>query len=146
MLWALGLPNALWWGVAAGVGNYIPFIGPLIVGVGVFLASVLAFDSLSSAAGVTLAFVALTAIEGYFITPTIVGRRLSLNPLVLFVWLVFWGWLWGVAGALMAVPLLVCFKIACDHIESLHNVADVLSGYVRRAGEPRDADADDAAA
>jgi predicted PurR-regulated permease PerM len=134
-LWLLGLPNAMWWGLAAMLGNFIPYVGPLLVSVGVFLASLLAFDSLGRAVVVPISFVTITAIEGYFITPMVLGRRLSLNPLVLFVWLVFWGWMWGVAGALMAVPMLVCFKIVCDHVQSLETLSNVLSGYVRRAGD-----------
>jgi predicted PurR-regulated permease PerM len=138
-LWLLGLPYAGWWGLTAGFANFIPYIGPLVTAVLIFGASVLAFDTLGYAFVPPLVFITLTSIEGYLVTPTILGRRLSLNPLVVFVWLVFWGWMWGIPGALLAVPLLLCFKIVCDHVETLEPISHLLSGYVRRLGENNDA-------
>lgn len=134
----LGMPNAMWWGMAAAVANYVPYAGALLVALGLFLVGALAYDTLWPAVGVTAAFVTLTSIEGYLVTPMVLGRRLRLNPLILFFWLVFWSWMWGVAGALLAVPMLVCFKIMCDHVDAMSTVADVLSGSVRRAGEARE--------
>jgi hypothetical protein len=69
----------------------------------------------------------LTSTEGNFITPIMLGQRFTLNPIVIFVWLIFWGWIWGVAGAFIAVPLLVAFKILCDHIESLRPVGEFIT-------------------
>ena len=135
VMWGLGVPHAIWWGALAFIANYIPYIGPLVTTIAIFCGSVLAFDSLGQALLPPAVFVAITSIEGNFITPTIVGRRLSLNPLIVFVWLVFWGWMWGIPGALLAVPLLVCFKIVCDHVKSLEPLSNLLSGYVRKAGE-----------
>src|SRR5690606_10845550 len=74
-----------------------------------------------------LAFMALTAVEGNLVTPMLLGRRLTLNPVIVFTSLLFWGWLWGVAGLLLAVPLLVVFKILCDHIGPLQVFGEYLS-------------------
>jgi predicted PurR-regulated permease PerM len=68
----------------------------------------------------------LTILEGFLITPTVVGRRLTLNPVAIFIWLTFWGWLWGVPGMLLAVPLLATLKIVCDHIQPLNPVGEFL--------------------
>jgi predicted PurR-regulated permease PerM len=68
----------------------------------------------------------LTTLEGCFVTPMIVGHRLTLNPVAIFVWLTFWGWLWGVPGMLLAVPLLAILKIVCDHIRPLKPVGEFL--------------------
>jgi predicted PurR-regulated permease PerM len=134
-LWLLGVPHAMWWGITAGAMNFIPYLGPLVTMVLIFAASILEFDTIGQALIPPLVFVAITSTEGYLVTPTILGRRLSLNPLVVFLWLVFWGWLWGIPGALLAVPMLVCFKIICDHVERLQTLSNVLSGYVRPVGE-----------
>jgi len=72
------------------------------------------------------AYLGLNLLEEYLFFPFLIGRRLLLNPVVIFIWLIFWGWLWGIPGALMAVPLLAIFKIVCDHIEPLAAVAEFL--------------------
>ena len=72
------------------------------------------------------AFLVLTSIEVNLITPMILGRRLTLNPVVIFLNLIFWGWIWGVAGALLAVPILAVFKLFCDHIEPLAPIGEFL--------------------
>ena len=72
-------------------------------------------------------YLALAVIEGNFITPMILGRSLTLNPIVIVIALMFWGWMWGIAGAILAVPVLATFKIFCDHIEPLAPVGEFLS-------------------
>lgn len=135
LLWLLGLPYAMWWGITAGVANFIPYLGPLVTTVLLFAASLLAFDTLGQALIPPVVLITVNSLEGYLVTPAVVGRRLSLNPLILILWLVFWGWLWGIAGALLAVPMLICFKIICDHMAALEPMSHLLSGYVRKAGE-----------
>jgi predicted PurR-regulated permease PerM len=71
-------------------------------------------------------FLTITTIEGYVLTPWILGKRLTLNPVVVFTGLMFWGWLWGMLGALLAVPILATFKIFCDHIEPLAPIGEFL--------------------
>ena len=95
----LGFPNPAIFGLAAAVLNYIPYVGPAVMVVILFGVGLVSFPSAFVA---PLAFVALTTAEGHFITPTIVGRRITLNPLLVFLALAFWTWLWGPIGAFLA--------------------------------------------
>jgi predicted PurR-regulated permease PerM len=126
-LWLLGVPNPLLWGAVAFLLNFVPYVGPLCTMLALALAGFDAFDSLGHALAVPGAFFLLTAIEGQLITPTILGRRLSLDPTAVFVWLMLWGWMWGVVGILLAGPLLACFRIICQHVESLQAVGVLIS-------------------
>lgn len=125
-LFALGMPNPPLWGVMAGLLNFAPYVGPFVSLVVITIVAMLTFDTLVQTLLPPATFLLLTSLEGQLITPSIVGRRLALNPLVVFVSIVFWMWLWGIAGALMAVPILAALKIAGDRIENLHPVARVL--------------------
>ncbi|PIL20018.1 hypothetical protein P775_11565 [Puniceibacterium antarcticum] len=122
-VWALlmlaGLPKPYVWGLVAFVFNYLPFLGAIagVVLVGIY--SVLSFDTLGHAAIAPLLYLAATTLEGQIITPSVLGRRLELNTVSVFITVVFWGWLWGIAGALMAVPFLVIVKVVCDNVESM---------------------------
>lgn len=126
VMWALGVPNPGLWGAMAGLINYIPFIGPAIMTGVLFIVSLLTFDGLFNILMPPLLFVALTTLEGNFLTPMIVGRRLSLNPIAVFISILFWGWIWGVPGALLAVPILAIIKILCDAHEPARAVGAVL--------------------
>ena len=83
-------------------------------------------DSLLMIALVPASYLSLNLIQEYLIVPIVLGRRLLLNPVVVFLWLIFWGWLWGIPGALMAVPLLAVLKIVCDHVEQLAAIAEFI--------------------
>ena len=122
-LWGLGVPNALLWGVMAMLLNYVPFVGILIGGVTVFFVSLATFSTLSEAAIPALAYVAINAIEANLVTPHVLGRSMSMNPVAILLWLTAWGWLWGIVGAILAVPLLAMVKIACEELEPLHPIA-----------------------
>lgn len=124
--WALGMPNPLLWGVMAALLNFIPFLGALTVIVVTGIIAAATFPSMSHALMVPGAYFCLSMIEGNFVNPMIVGRRLTLNPVVIFIGLTFWGWLWGIPGALLAVPMLAMFKILCDHIEPLASIGEFL--------------------
>ena len=121
-LYALGMPDAFIWGVVAFLLNFIPYVGMFfgVVLVGAF--SIIAFDTISYALLAPAAYFALNALEGQVITPLTVGRALEMNIVAVFVTVVFWGWLWGIAGALMAVPILVLMKVVCDHVDSLETL------------------------
>jgi predicted PurR-regulated permease PerM len=122
----IGLPNALLWGVLATVTNYIPYLGALIM-IGVLaMVGFITFDDLGQALMAPGAFIGLNILESYLLTPMILGRRLTLNPVVIFLGLTFWGWLWGVTGALLAVPIMVVLKIFCDHSEALAPIGEFL--------------------
>lgn len=125
-LWALGMPNPVLWGTMACLLNFVPYLGAMVGVAVVAVAAMLSFDAATAALWPPLAYLGLTALEGSFVTPTIVGQRLTLNPLMIFAGIIFWGWMWGVAGALIAVPLLAIFKIVCDNVETLEPVGRLL--------------------
>jgi predicted PurR-regulated permease PerM len=122
----LGLSNALMWGVAAFLLNYIPFVGAVcgisLVGV----ASLIQFDNIWYACLAPLLYLALNALESNFITPQILGKWMTLNPVAIFLSFLFWGWLWGVPGMLLAVPILAIIKIFCDRVDSLTQFGEFL--------------------
>lgn len=124
--WLLGLPNALLWGVAAALLNFLPYVGALIGIVLVGVMSIVTFDTLAAAALAPMLYAGFTVLEGQFLTPLILGRRLELNAVAIFIAIAFWSWLWGFAGALLAVPILVIAKVFCDHFEGLSSIGNFL--------------------
>jgi predicted PurR-regulated permease PerM len=126
MLYFLGLPNAALWGVIIAMLNYAPYVGATISSGLLAVAAFLHFDNLGHALVVPAAFVALAFFEGQVVTPSIIGRRLSLSPLLVFLSVIAFGWLWGVAGALIAVPILASTKIICQHVPGWAKVAEFL--------------------
>jgi predicted PurR-regulated permease PerM len=126
-MWAIGMPQPAVWALFAFLVNFLPYIGPLS-GAGLAAAvAVVSFDNLGHAALAPVIYLASTSIEGQFITPVILGRQLELNTVSVFVTVVFWGWLWGIAGALIAVPFLVCVKVFCDNVPSCNTLGSFLS-------------------
>jgi predicted PurR-regulated permease PerM len=114
------------WGVVAGLLNFMPYVGAVAtVGI-IALASVVSFDTLGQAMVPPLVFFGLNLLEGNLLTPMIVGNRLSLNTVALFVGMTFWWFVWGIPGALMAVPMMATIKIFCDHFEPLKPVGEFL--------------------
>ena len=127
-LWLLGMPMAVVWGLMTFLLNYIPFVGNILTVVLVGAVSLVTFDSLWDAALPPLALIVLSGIESNIVTPLLVGRRLELNQVAQLITLAFWTWLWGIAGAILAVPFLVVVKAVCDNVESLQTLASFLSG------------------
>ncbi|WP_051521276.1 AI-2E family transporter [Rubellimicrobium mesophilum] len=127
-LWLLGMPMAVVWGLMTFLLNYIPFVGNILTVALVGAVSVVTFDSLWDAALPPLALIVLSGIESNIVTPLLVGRRLELNQVAQLITLAFWTWLWGVAGAILAVPFLVVVKAVCDNVESLQTLSSFLSG------------------
>ena len=125
-MYFLGLPNPLLWGVMAGLLHFIPFLGAMVGISIVTLVAALTLDTVGSILLVPATYLALNLLEEYVCVPLVIGRRLMLNPVVLFIWLIFWGWLWSVPGALMAVPLLAIVKIVCDHVKPLAAIAEFI--------------------
>ena len=114
--WAVGLPDPIAWAVLGFILNFIPYIGALIMEVALFLVGLVTFPALTHALAAPLFFVVFATLEGHFITPSLVGRKLTLNPLTVFLSLVFWTWLWGPVGAFLAVPLLIMGLVAVGHL------------------------------
>ncbi len=136
-MWVLGMPNPVLWGVVAALLNYIPYLGALIGIALVGAVALVSFDTLSYALLPPLAYFLCNVLESQIVTPTVVGRRLEMNSVAVFLAVAFWGWLWGIVGALIAVPLLVTVKVFCDHVDSLQALGEFLGArYV--AEEPEE--------
>lgn len=127
-LWALGLPYPYIWGVAAFALNFLPYLGSMLGIAAVTAISLITYDSAGQMILPPLVYFILTSIEGQMITPWLVGRHLSLNAPAVFIAVIFWAWLWGVTGALIAVPFLVTLKVICDNIPSLEFIGIFLGG------------------
>ena len=125
-LYLLGMPNPILWGIMVALLNFVPYLGVLVGVAIVGLVAFVSFDSTLHALAAPALYFTINAIEGNLITPMIMGRRLTLNPVAIFISLTFWGWMWGVMGALLAVPILVAFKIVCDNITTLAPVGEFL--------------------
>jgi predicted PurR-regulated permease PerM len=114
--WVAGLPDPIAWAVLGFILNFIPYIGALIMEAALFMVGLVTFPTLTHALLAPLLFLALATLEGHFITPSVMGHRLTLNPLVVFLSLVFWTWLWGPVGAFLAVPILIMAMVVVDHL------------------------------
>jgi predicted PurR-regulated permease PerM len=114
--WLVGLGNPVLLGAIAFLCNYIPYIGPAFVVLILFAVGFVSFPSIAHAAVAPLLFVGLTTIEGHFVTPNIIGRRLTLKPLAVFLSLAFWTWLWGPVGAFLSVPFLIFGLVIVNHL------------------------------
>lgn len=125
-MYLLGMPNAALWGVVAAVLNFVPYVGAVANTVLLTLAAFVAFEDAGRALLVPGVFLALNVIESNLVTPMIYGNRMRLNTVALFIGLVFWWYIWGIPGAILAVPIMATMKIACDHIESLSPIGEFL--------------------
>jgi predicted PurR-regulated permease PerM len=125
-MYGLGMPNPILWGVMAGCFNFIPYLGAIASAIVLTLVASVTFDQLGHILLVPVVFIALNELEGMIVTPAVVGKRLSLNPVAIFIWLLLWGWLWGIPGTLLAVPLLAVIKIICDNIAPLAPIGEFL--------------------
>jgi predicted PurR-regulated permease PerM len=127
-MWMLGMANPVLWGAVAGLLNFIPYFGPLCGTIILAMAGLLTFESVGQALLPPLCYISLHALESNFITPLILGRRLTLNPVVIFISLIFWTWLWGIPGVLLSIPTLMMIKILCEHFKPLSPIGEFLSG------------------
>jgi len=123
-----GMPNPFLWGAMAGILNYIPFLGHTVSAIVIAVVALLTFPEAGPALIPPVTFIVLAALEGNVVTPMILASRLTLNPVAVVAALLIWGWMWGIVGLLLAVPLLVVVKIACDKIEPLNPVGEFLGG------------------
>jgi predicted PurR-regulated permease PerM len=128
VMWLLGMPNALLWGFVAGVTKFIPYLGGLVCTVVLGMASIVAFDDIWWALLVPAVFLAIDTVHGNVLLPLLLGRRFTLDPAVLFVGLFFWWFVWGTAGALLAVPMMSALRIFCDHVAGLERFGRLLGG------------------
>ena len=114
-MWLLEMPSPDLWGIMAAALNFMPYVGAIIGAVILALVALVSIDPVGQAALVPLVYLFLTSVEGQFVTPAVIGNRLSLNPLVIVIAVAFWAWIWGVAGILVAVPLLIITRILSEN-------------------------------
>jgi predicted PurR-regulated permease PerM len=124
----LGMPNPWLWGAMAAVVNFVPYLGALVGIAVVGVVALLSLEPIGYALLAPVSYAAINFVEGMVISPIVLGKRFELNPVVVFVWLFGWGWIWGIGGALLAVPLLAMVKIVADRVPSLAAVGELLGG------------------
>jgi predicted PurR-regulated permease PerM len=124
--WAVGLAQAGAWGVAAGLVNVIPYFGAGSVAVAAAIVGFLQFHTVTMALAIGGLAILVAIIEAYMVTPWLMSRTAEMNPAAVFVGLLFWGWLWGLPGLFLAVPILMVIKSVCDQVESLQPIATLL--------------------
>jgi len=122
----LGVEHAALWGVVAGVLNIIPYLGAVIVAGGAALVGLLQFGSVSTALTVGGISLVINSIEGYLLMPWLTGRANRMNAVVIFVGVLFWGWLWGAWGLLLGMPIMIAIKAICDHIEDFKSIGELM--------------------
>jgi predicted PurR-regulated permease PerM len=120
------MPNVLLRGALVACFEFVPYLGALAAVIILGLAGLTTFDSVGHALLAPAAFLAINLVQANVVSPVLLGHRLTLNPVAIFVGLTFFFWIWGVPGAFLAVPLLATLKIFCDHIESLAAVGEFL--------------------
>jgi len=126
-LYLMGVPNAVMWGMLVAVLNFVPYFGPVAGIILLGTVGLLTFDTLWKGILPPAWYLLLHLLEANLITPVVLGRRFTLNPVVIFVSLIFWTWLWGVPGALLSVPILVSIKVVCDRVPALAHVSELLA-------------------
>jgi predicted PurR-regulated permease PerM len=126
-LYFMGVPNPAMWGLFVAVLNFVPYFGPVAGVILLGAVGLLSFDTLWKGLLPPAWYLVLHLLEANLLTPVLLGRRFTLNPVVIFVSLIFWTWLWGVPGALLSVPILVSIKVVCDHIPALSSVSELLT-------------------
>jgi predicted PurR-regulated permease PerM len=123
---AIGLENAAVWGVAAGVLDLVPYIGSVVIATGSAMVGFLQFGTLEMALLVSGVSLVIHSIEAFLLTPWLTSRASKMNPLAIFIGVLAWGWLWGVWGLLLGVPILVAIKVVCDSVDDFESVGELL--------------------
>jgi predicted PurR-regulated permease PerM len=132
-MWALSMPNPVLWGVMAGILNFIPYVGSAATFLILCVVAFVSFDDISQILAVPGSYLVLATLEGQVVQPLLVGRRLALNPIIVFLALWFGGWFWGVPGIILAIPSLVALKVAAEHHKDGRSLVEFLSpGTVKR--------------
>ena len=125
-LWWFGVEHYVIWGLMAGIFNSVPYLGPIFVSASLGVVAFMQFGDLGRAASVAATAMLITSLEGFLLTPALMSRAAQMNPVAIFVGLLFWSWVWGVWGTILAVPMLMMLKAVCDHIEDLQPVGELL--------------------
>ena len=126
VLGLLGVPSPILWGGIAAVLNFVPYLGPVVTATIIALAALAGVDEPARALLAPAAFLVIHLTETNLVTPMLLGRHLPVNTVAIFLGLLFFGWMWGIPGAVLAVPLTVCAKLVCDHVPALAHVGELL--------------------
>jgi predicted PurR-regulated permease PerM len=126
VMFLLNMPNPVLWGALAALAEFVPYLGATALIALLTLAGLVTFEQVGHALLIPAAYLGVNVLQSQVFSPLILGRRLTLNPVAIFVGLVFWWWIWGIPGAFIAVPLIATFKIFCDHIEALAPIGEFL--------------------
>lgn len=122
----MGVEQAMFWGFAAGLFNSIPYFGPVIVSGGLAVVGLIQFGTVGNALQIAFVALVITSLEGWLITPPLMGKAAKMNAITVFVGLLVWSWIWGVWGTILAVPMLAALKACCDHIAGLRPVGRLM--------------------
>ncbi|HET8655619.1 MAG TPA: AI-2E family transporter [Longimicrobiaceae bacterium] len=134
-MYILGMPNAILWGALVMLLEFIPYLGALTALVILTIAAATTFENVGHIVLVPATYLTINLVQANLASPLLLGHRLELNPVALLLGIAFWFWVWGIAGAFIAVPLMAAFKIVCDHVEALASVGEFLG--TREPGERR---------
>jgi predicted PurR-regulated permease PerM len=133
--WQLGLPEPAMWGGIAAILNFVPYLGPAVT-VGLMgLAGLATYDTLLQASFPVLAYFAVNMVESNVVTPLVMSRRMTLNPLAIMLAVSFWTWLWGPVGGVISLPLLIMLKVVCDHTPAMRAVGSLIGAPIARGYE-----------
>jgi len=124
-LWAVGFHQPAFWGTMAGAFSSVPYVGPMLVGITITIAAFLQFDSMELAAKIALIPLVIFSLEGLLFKPAIMGKAARINGVAMFVSILFWSWLWGLVGMIVAVPITIVIKTVCERVESLQPISEL---------------------
>jgi predicted PurR-regulated permease PerM len=125
-LWWFGIEHFVIWGILAGILNSIPYMGPIVVSAGLAVVAFLQFNDVLKTMYVAGTALIITSLEGFLLTPALMSRAAQMNPVAIFIGLLFWSWVWGVWGTVLAVPMMMMIKAICDHVEDLQPIGELL--------------------
>ena len=125
-LWWFGVQHFVIWGILAGILNSIPYMGPIIVSGGLAVVAFLQFNDVVKMMYVAGTAMVITSLEGFLLTPALMSRAAQMNPAAIFIGLLFWSWVWGIWGTVLAGPMMMMIKAICDHVEDLQPIGELL--------------------
>ncbi len=125
-LWWYGVEHYVMWGLLSGILNSIPYMGPVLVSGGLAVVAFTQFGDVMKTVYVAGTAMVITSLEGFVLTPTLMSRAAQMNPVAIFIGLLFWSWVWGVWGTILAVPMMMMIKAICDHVEDLQPIGELL--------------------
>lgn len=131
-MWAVGMPSPVMWGGLAAALNFIPYVGPAILTLLLAVGGLANYDTLAGAVIPPAIWIVVNFVESNIVTPTVVGKRMTLNPLAVLLAVSFWTWIWGPLGGVLSIPMLIMLKVMCDHASSMRPFGSFIGGPLPR--------------